>query len=210
MQPPMHISAENIARMYGRKVIFKNVDFAVDGGEILAITGRNGSGKTTLLKIAAGLIKPTAGQIIYRTIAGNTSPKPGQMGFCGPYLNLYDQFTLYENLTLFNRLRKRKTHPGWLEKSGLGADADRPLGVFSSGMLQRARLLFAVAHEPEFLLLDEPGSNLDDEGQRFVAEILTHFKNKKAVIVLASNEQREIARATKEYHIDASDDRHLN
>jgi heme exporter protein A len=188
----MKIFVENAAKLYGTRIVFKNISFTAESGKICVISGPNGSGKSTLIKIMAGIIKPTVG-----TIRVEDKGVPieqialKETGFCAPYLNLYPDMTLRENLDFFNGIRGSKWNMSWVEKSGLTGRLEDPVRSYSSGMAQRAKLLFAVAHEPRLLFLDEPGSNLDSAGNIFVEEIVKHQIQRNTLTVIATNEKRE-------------------
>lgn len=112
-----------------------------------------------------------------------------------PEIELYNELTAAENLGFYARLRgiplTRTTIREAIAAAGLEGRADERVGAFSSGMKQRLRLLFAIQHAPLLLLLDEPGSNLDDAGREFLAAIVeAHLK--RGILVLATNDPDEI------------------
>jgi ABC-type multidrug transport system ATPase subunit len=136
-------------------------------------------------------LRTNAGRVVWLENEQQFTPGPGSFGLCAPYLNLYLHFSLLENLAFFNRLRGSAYDPQWIEASGLKERQNESLHTYSSGMLQRARLLFAVAHTPRILLLDEPGSNLDDQGWTFVQLIVKRQRQSGGITILATNEERE-------------------
>jgi len=189
----MQLIVEKIAKLYGERIVFSNLSFTLESGKIVILAGKNGSGKSTLLKILAGITRPTVGDLSYQDDNGQKFiPQNKQIGFCSPYLNLYLHFSLEENIRFFNKLRGTEYQPDWLERSGLKDRSYDLLKNYSSGMLQRAKLLFAVTHSPEILFLDEPGSNLDDSGREFVAEIVKRQKERNGMIIIATNDNVEM------------------
>ncbi|MDH7515196.1 MAG: ABC transporter ATP-binding protein [Bacteroidota bacterium] len=193
----MRIVASNLSRTFGRMEVFRGVSFAAGKGMVLGITGRNGSGKTTLLKIAAGLLGPTTGTISWSV--GSTALEPRHVyrhiGFAAPYLALYDDMTVEENLRFFAAMRGLRLEwnriASFLDSVGLTAGREDPLRAFSSGMKQRVRLLFALLHDPPALLLDEPGTNLDEEGLDIVRGIVRSRRSIGPVLI-ATNDHADI------------------
>ena len=202
----MQISVQKISKTFNRVKILTDVSFDVREGEVFGITGRNGSGKSTLLKIAAGLITPSRGSVAYalhgNPIAGDRLYR--HIGFVAPYLNLYDEFNAEENLAFFASARglpySRAQFRQMLENVGLPSGRKDPIRAFSSGMKQRMKLLFATIHQPAFLLLDEPISNLDADGITVVYSIIGE-QRKRGCTLLASNDKSDIAKCDRTVHL---------
>jgi len=193
----MRLEWRNLGKRLGGRTILANLNGAVEAGEVLVVTGANGSGKTTLLRLLAGLSHPTAGLV---TLAnGGQRPQPmsaclREVGFVTPELALYGELTAIENLDFFARARglrpNRSECRRQLERFGLGDRGDDELRAFSSGMKQRLKLAFATLHQPHVLLLDEPGSNLDDAGDDVVRQLVQQQRG-RGLCVLATNDERE-------------------
>ena len=191
------IKANNISKSFNNKSIFKNIDFELKSGQSLVITGHNGSGKTTLVRIISGLISPTNGTINFYQQSRKIDNKNHYelIGFVGPYLQMYNVLTAWENLIFFSRIRHKKPDTKKLKElmKNLGL-ANRELDQvksYSSGMLQRLKYVVALLHEPPVLILDEPTSNLDEEGCQIVYEIMEKQRKNK-ILILATNDPREI------------------
>jgi ABC-type multidrug transport system ATPase subunit len=110
---------------------------------------------------------------------------------------VYEELSALENLQFFSRLRgldvNKETLAQLLQDLGLRpADLRRPVGEFSSGMMQRVKLAQALVHKPAVLLLDEPSSNLDAQGHETLSQLLAKEKARCAVVV-ATNDPREVA-----------------
>lgn len=198
------LQAINLTKNFNRKSIFKNISFALSPGDSIAITGPNGSGKSTLIKILAGVLSASSGKI---EISGgeekiNEDSYYRYTGFVSPYLNLYDEFSGYENLAITSSIRGAGTEniDTVLEKIGLLERKNDLLRIYSSGMKQRLKLAFAILHNPQILLLDEPTSNLDKEGIKIVTEIASEQKN-GGILVIATNDEYEKSLCTKEINI---------
>jgi len=190
------ITADGIEKRYNRRKIFSNINFNLRENDSLAITGRNGSGKSTLLKIISGALSPTEGEISLTIENKNVaaSDRFTLVGFVAPYLQLYDEFTALENLRLFRRIRGIRTSDetmlALLRRVNLFDRRNDFVRTYSSGMKQRLKYAFALLHEPPVLLLDEPASNLDDEGIATVRQIIEEQK-KKGILIIATNEQHD-------------------
>jgi tungstate transport system ATP-binding protein len=142
---------------------------AVEPGEVLAVIGPNGAGKSTLLQVAALLLPPTAGDVLFEgeTVRGRELSVRRRMAVA-----LQDALLLggsiQDNVALGLSLRgesgthKRERAAFWLRRFGIEALARRPAGRVSGGEARRASLARAFALEPEVLLLDEPFSGLDE------------------------------------------------
>lgn len=190
------ITADGIEKKYNRRKIFSNINFNLRENDSLAITGRNGSGKSTLLKIISGALSPTEGEISLTIENKNVaaSDRFTLVGFVAPYLQLYDEFTALENLRLLRRIRGIRTSDetmlALLRRVNLFDRRNDFVRTYSSGMKQRLKYAFALLHEPPVLLLDEPASNLDDEGIATVRQIIEEQK-KKGILIIATNEQHD-------------------
>ncbi|HSL89509.1 MAG TPA: ATP-binding cassette domain-containing protein, partial [Ignavibacteriaceae bacterium] len=112
------------------------------------------------------------------------------------YLVLYEEFSAWENLDLCAKIRGIKIDEQrvkyLLEKFLLLNRKDDLVKTYSSGMKQRLKFIFALMHSPALLILDEPTSNLDDEGKSSVYEIIKEEASKNIVIV-ASNENQDLS-----------------
>lgn len=190
----INLEVKNLSKNFERKIIFKDASFTLTNGDTLAITGDNGSGKSTLIKILANTLHPSQGEV-QLNINGKPTEKNDRYkitGFVSPYLNLYDEFTAYENLEIVTKIRNldKRLVDEILEKVGLLQRKNDTLRIFSSGMKQRMKAAFAIIHKPFLLLLDEPTSNLDKEGIKLIDEICEEQK-KTGILVIATNDPHE-------------------
>ncbi len=208
-QPDFMISleAKNLAKSFGFRTVFEGIGFSLKAKESLVIVGRNGSGKTTLLKILAGLLRPSKGEV---KISLNGQVKKGNrlknsLGYVAPDLSLYDELTALENLEFLVRVKglgfSQSDLNGKLEEVGLKDRGNDLVSSYSSGMKQRLKYAFALLNEPEILLLDEPGSNLDQPGLSLLDNIIERQKQ-KGILVLATNDKRETRYGDKILNLD--------
>jgi heme exporter protein A len=199
--------ASGIAKDFNRRQIFENISFSLSSPSSLAITGKNGAGKSTLSKILAGLIGSTRGSITYTLNDKQVGIEEFKhyIGFVSPYLNLYDEFTALENLQLLSRIRATTQQNEVRMKEllilvNLWQRRDDLVGTFSSGMKQRLKYAFALLHNPNVLILDEPTSNLDEEGIEFVQDIVKQQKE-EGVLIVATNDKEEAGWCAQEIHV---------
>lgn len=167
---------------------------------VLGIAGSNGSGKSTLLRCISGLNKPDSGSVTW-TI-GNRQWSPvqltGKIGFTAPYIELYEGMSVTENLSFLNNLDRGKIHeneieiPELLGRCQADTYSDKLYGELSTGQRQRVKLAAALVHSPFLLCLDEPGSNLDEEGHNLIKSIVSDFAGKMKMVVIASNQREEL------------------
>ena len=191
------IQTLNLSKTFGRRLIFKNINFNWADKGIIGISGPNGSGKSTLVKIIAGLIAPSSGKLVHKNSSGEIFPEKlhNHIGFVSPYLVLYEEFTAWENLLIFAQIRGvplvEKSVLLYLQQFRLDARKDDLVKTYSSGMKQRLKFIFALMHSPELLIFDEPTSNLDEEGKKVVYDIVVE-EGKNRIVVIASNEMKDL------------------
>ena len=191
------IHSQNLSKLFGRRLIFKDINFNWIEKGIFGISGPNGSGKSTLVKIVAGLIAPSSGKIIHKNSGGEIIPEKlhNHIGFVSPYLVLYEEFSAWENLKIFAQIRgvtfNEERILFYLKQFLLDTRKDDLVKTFSSGMKQRLKFIFALMHSPEVLIFDEPTSNLDEEGKKVVYEIARE-EGKSRIVVIASNEMKDL------------------
>lgn len=193
----MTLQVKRLKKTFGPHTVFSDLSFEYSGN-ILGIAGSNGSGKSTFLKCLAGLISPTEGEVDWlknnEIISAQTLNQ--EMGYAAPYINLYDELTVIENLQFLADIRQYSDSTGsikrWIDKSGLSSLEDQPYGTLSTGQQQRLRIAAALFHQPNILLLDEPGSNLDEAGRSLINEIANLYRDQRQLLILASNDPREL------------------
>ncbi|PJA97279.1 MAG: ABC transporter ATP-binding protein [Ignavibacteriales bacterium CG_4_9_14_3_um_filter_34_10] len=196
------LNLEKVTKIFGRRLIFKDIDCEFTSGSVFGLAGRNGSGKSTLAKIIVGIISTTSGKVNH-FINGIVVPNENlyeQIGFVSPYLVLYDEFTAYENIIHFLKIRgltiNNDTIDYWFNEFELFDRRNDLLKGFSSGMKQRMKFIFSLIHQPQLLLFDEPTSNLDNNGKDKVYEIIK-TKLSDRLVIIASNEDNDLAICNK-------------
>ncbi len=192
----LSIELENIAKWFGERKVFENINLRLENPTSLAIIGPNGCGKTTLLKIICGLIRPSQGQVRIKIDGQEVKPeaKPAFCSIVASDIELYEELTALENLGFISHLRDARHSKielnQKLEQVGLKDRGHEPVGAYSSGMRQRLKYAVALSSSPKVLVLDEPSSNLDEEGI-FLMEKLIENQKKDRIVVLATNDLKE-------------------
>ena len=192
----VEIEGRALGHRYGRRTVFEGLEFRLAAPAVVIVAGPNGAGKSTLLRIMAGLLRPSAGTVRLE-MDGQTLDDGGRrrhVGYAAPELHFYDEMTAAENLRFAAEARGDDAPAARvaesLERVGLAARAGDRVTELSSGMKQRLRLAFAILHRPAVLLLDEPGSHLDDAGRAVVRSLVTEWARER-LVVLATNEESE-------------------
>jgi peptide/nickel transport system ATP-binding protein len=178
------------------------VSLSIAAGESVGICGPSGSGKSTLLRLAAGIERPDAGEVVYgRQPAWGTGrraryPRPGYVMavFQDPFTSLDPRWPIWRSLTeplvahRVPRGRRREFAASWLVKAHMDPDLieARP-GELSGGQCQRAALCRAFIAEPALLVADEPSARLDVITAAAVGEMLRHATGEGMALVVVSH-----------------------
>ena len=176
-----------------RVVAVKNLSLVVEAGQVYGLLGPNGSGKSTTMKIVLGLVTPTSGgtEIFGRSSAEVESRE--EVGFLPENPYFYKYLTGEETLRFYGRIcgipraKLRERCRELLRLVGLENAADRRLGGYSKGMLQRIGLAQALVQEPRLLVLDEPTAGVDPAGSREIRDLILDFKGRGITVLLCSH-----------------------
>jgi ABC-2 type transport system ATP-binding protein len=167
--------------------------FTVKRGEIFGLLGPNGAGKTTTIKSILRLIFPTEGQIRIFGCSADDREVAKRIGYMPENPYVYQYLKPLEFLDLCGRLvgipraDRRVRSEEMIDKVGLRDAADRPIGKFSKGMMQRIGLAQALLHDPELLVLDEPMSGLDPIGRKEVRDVLLEQRARGKTLLFTSH-----------------------
>ncbi len=198
------IEFNHVYKSYDKNYILRDLNFNVNKGEFIFITGPSGAGKTTTLKMLIALEKPTHGTIKFiDTELQNLKPKDipflrRKIGF------VFQDFKLLSNRTVFQNVALG------LEVSGIFGDVivknvteilkavelfvkkdEYPLSL-SGGEQQRVAIARALIQNPQVLLADEPTGNLDEDTSRIIIDLIKSFNNKGTTVILATHDKNLI------------------
>jgi ABC-type multidrug transport system ATPase subunit len=190
----MDIRLSNLGKKFNRDWLFRDLSLTFQSGKSYALTGPNGSGKSTLIQIIAGNQIPSSGKVTYhlddKTVAAEDIFS--SIAISAPYLELIEEFTLEESLEFHFKFKQLRSGYSLDDLINL-ADFDRARGKFvknfSSGMKQRLKLLLAFYSVTPILLLDEPTTNLDEDGINWYLHQVVHRQDN--LLLIASNQLRE-------------------
>ncbi len=184
MQP---LAAETLHKQFGDREVVRDVSFAIDPGEVVALVGPNGAGKTTMLSMLAGVLRPDSGRL---TVG------PGGLGWVPQRAAVYPKLTIRENFNLFARMERVKDRPAAVartaERVGLADRLDDRVGQLSGGMRQRVSIGIGLIAEPDVLLLDEPSAALDPLQRTRLWDLLNSLARQGVAIVYSSHLEAEV------------------
>lgn len=193
------LKGEKLTKLYSKRdMIFSNIDLCLTNSNVLGVIGPNGSGKSTLLKTITGVTGISKGKISLK-IDGQEIGKNHffkYIGFVSPYLKLYEEFYPLEHIKIYLDMRVQKYDEKvaitWMKRMNLYKDRFKLISQFSSGMKQRIKYILALITQPEILILDEPMTNLDDDGFNVVGNIIDEHIANRGGIIIATNDKREM------------------
>lgn len=199
------ITISGLCHEYESCEVFRAIDFDYCG-DCLAVTGRNGSGKSTLLRIIAGLLTPTSGRVQV-SVDGARVDRSGLrsiVGLLAPDVRLYSELSARENLRFILRARgygqSEEAIDSILDVVQLSDRGNDLLSELSSGLRQRANLAAALICRPRLLLMDEPFSNLDDDGKSVVRKVV-EAQRTQGMVVIATNDENEADLCSQRLHL---------
>jgi len=186
------LALHSVSKSFSGKPAVSDVSFTVNPGEIIGFLGPNGAGKTTTLRMALGLIKPDKGSV---KLFGDTPGEAafGRIGFLPEERGLYKKQTAREaiaHMARLNGLKKRQAFSladEMLDRYGLGDAKRKKNKDMSKGMAQKIQLLAAIAHDPEFHILDEPFSGLDPVNQQVLEGIVREIASRDRTIIFSTH-----------------------
>ncbi len=196
------LEVQNLAKRFGPRKVFSDINFSLETGQSIAIVGPNGSGKSTLLKLLIGFNYPTKGKVIFsengRTLEFDAYRR--RLALVSPYLALYGSLTAHENLRFFAKVNGDNVTDDQIEKTlssiGLAGRGDDFVAAYSSGMLQRLKYAVAMLKNPDILMVDEPTSNLDDAGKKIISDLID-ARRRESIIIIATNEKEDYGLAER-------------
>jgi Cu-processing system ATP-binding protein len=170
----------------------------VPRGAVVALLGPNGSGKTTSIKAAAGLVRPTSGEVLLGE-AGRSAADPDARRICSflPQRVVFPEaLSGREVVEFYRRLRgaPAEATDRVLKFASLNGSSNRAVGGYSGGMLQRLGLAVAMVPEAEILLLDEPTAALDPDGLCALYGLIDQRRRAGATVFFSSHQLGDVER----------------
>lgn len=189
----MNIQLKNVSKKFGPKNVINNFSKTFQKKKY-AIIGDNGSGKSTLIKLISNLITPSGGKIIYThdDIEIDKEVFIKKIIFTAPYQNLIEELTVKEFLSFHYSFRDSINNPfNILSEFGLENFENTQIKNLSSGSEQKLKLLISFNTKADFILLDEPTTNLDKKGINIYTQIIKKVSKNKGIII-ATNIERDL------------------
>jgi phospholipid/cholesterol/gamma-HCH transport system ATP-binding protein len=198
MNPPEpHITVQDLTMTYGSFVVQRDIDFAINRGDIFIIMGGSGCGKTTLLRHLVGLKEPATGKVLYGKVSfWDAEPADRiclmrQFGLLYQGGALWSSMTLAENIALpleqytdLGRGEIRELASLKLSLVGLAGFEDYYPSEISGGMHKRAGLARAMALDPDILFFDEPSAGLDPISARLLDDLIIELRESLGTTVV--------------------------
>lgn len=195
------IETHNLTKRYNGLTAVDNLNLSIQTGTLYGFIGPNGAGKTTTIRMLAGLLDPTAGEIL---IGGEPIAKDQQrarwlVGYMPDFFGVYDDMKVWEYLDFFARCydlpaaRRATIIDELLHLVDLFEKRDAFVESLSRGMRQRLCLAHALVHDPKILLLDEPASGLDPRARIEMRELLRELGRMGKTVLISSHILTELA-----------------
>jgi ABC-2 type transport system ATP-binding protein len=196
------VVADRCSKWYGHVLGISDVSWTLKGG-IVGLLGPNGAGKSTLIKMMAGLLRPSRGSL---TVFGNNPFDDvgvrRRIGYAPEHEKTWDMLTALELVEVMAELagvkNARKAAKDALAQMGMADTMNRRVKGFSKGMRQRTKLATAIAHDPEFLLLDEPLTGVDPVARIDIVERIKKLGEAGKTIIVSSHVLYEIEALTSD------------
>lgn len=184
------INVSNLTKLYGDQKAIDSLSFSVGSGEILGFLGPNGAGKSTTMKILTGFIPASEGQaeVAGYDVATHPLEVRKRVGYLPENNPLYLDMYVHEFLDFAARMYKisKSDRKGKIaeviERTGLGREQHKQIGMLSKGYRQRVGLSQALIHDPEVLILDEPTTGLDPNQIIDIRSLIREVGKDKTVI----------------------------
>ena len=187
----VRVRARSLTKRFGRATALATLDVDLAPGDSLAVLGPNGAGKSTLLRLAAGLARPSEGELLLDDAPAHAREARQRVGYIGHATLLYAALSARENLVFSGRLHgvddPAARADALLADADLSHASDRPVGEFSRGMLQRVAIARGLVHDPALVLLDEPFTGLDRASSERLAARLAALREDGRSLVLVTH-----------------------
>ena len=190
--PIAPLEVRNVTKLFGDFRAVDEVSFSLPAGSIYGFLGPNGAGKTTTIRMILEIIKPTTGSI---SVLGHSSALEvrQRIGYLPEEKGLYKKMKCWSVIAYFATLkglsRKAAKQRAFelLERYGLKDFALKPTEALSKGMGQKVQVLASIAHDPEFVILDEPFSGLDPVNQQVMEAIIRDMAKRGRTVLFSTH-----------------------
>lgn len=196
------LETKGLTKKFKHQVAVDNISLSIRKNSVFGLLGPNGAGKSTTLKMITGIMKPSAGEILFDNHIW-TRKDLENIGALIENPAIYPNLTAMENLklacTLYGLPKMRAEEV--LNIVGLEKAGKKKVKNFSMGMKQRLGLGMAIINNPKLLILDEPTNGLDPIGIEDLRELIRSFPSKGMTVILSSHILSEVAQVADEIGI---------
>ena len=198
ISPNATVVIDNVSKSFGSLVAVSDVTCSIEPG-VTALLGPNGAGKSTLLRVLCGLTPPSTGSV---TVTGG-NPRTdawarARIGLVPQQDGVFERDSLYDFVHLAAVLTGVPDRDPAVRQAvaavELSPELDRPLGTFSKGMRQRAKIAAALVHGPTVIVLDEPLNGLDPKQRRQMIALFHHLGEQGHTVIVSSHVLDEVER----------------
>ncbi|MDC7287759.1 ABC transporter ATP-binding protein [Blautia schinkii] len=197
----MLLAVENLSVNYGAIKALRDVSFAIDEGEIVAVVGHNGAGKSTLLRTISGLLKPVHGAILWKdtNIAGKSAEQVVRLGIsqAPEGRQIFAESSVYENIEIGAYVRHdneeiQKDIQRYLERFPILKERkNQKAGLMSGGEQQMLAIVRALMSRPKLLLLDEPSLGLSPVIIKEVYKTISEIRKAGTTVLLVEQNAKK-------------------
>lgn len=196
------LQGSNLVCVRGDRRLFKDINFSLEAGGIMRVTGPNGSGKTSLLRMLCGLSRPEHGEIRWRgkSVRSLDGGYYGDITYLGHLGGAKDDLTALENLRISCALAGTEVTEqvaiDALQHIGLGGRELLPVKVLSQGQKKRVALARLLIGKTVLWILDEPLVALDTSAVGMIKEILEQHLAQGGMVVMTTHQEIDISAVT--------------
>jgi ABC-2 type transport system ATP-binding protein len=193
----MLLQTKEIEMRYSNKFALKNVSMVVERGKIIGLLGPNGSGKTTLMKVIAGLLQPSAGDVVYSNGVSREVQSKSTISFMPDtlefpsYMKVEDAFTFYREMYGDYSIELASQMQELLEVNKFMKSKIRSL---SKGQKERLALALTFSRRTKIYLLDEPLGGIDPVGKKKIIDAILSMQLDEASIVISTHLVKDVER----------------
>jgi branched-chain amino acid transport system ATP-binding protein len=199
---------------FGGVAALRDVNLDADGGYVTGLIGPNGAGKTTIFNVITGLQTPTHGRVLIdgADVTRTGTHKRARLGVARTFqrLEVFGSLTVRENVLVAAEIRRRWSRDrsnakaiteGLLDRVGLRSVAEERVDVLSTGLARLVELARALATRPRLLLLDEPGSGLDNKETEAFADLLVELASDGLAVLLVEHDVELVMKVCRRVHV---------
>ncbi|WP_428828719.1 MULTISPECIES: ABC transporter ATP-binding protein [Bacillus] len=187
------LHTKGLTKKYRTKVAINHIDLDIHQGDIFGLIGPKGAGKTTFFNIITGISRPTSGTFIMMNMTSLKKVRH-HIGVLPEYTDLYEGLTAIEHIAYLSKItgtrQKTSYYEELLEYVGLHRYHQEKVGAFTPGMKKRLGMAQAIAHQPDFILLDEPFADIDADSILHIQRVIESLKFEGKTVFLTADGPR--------------------